>query len=104
MRAAAAISGPVTCPGSPALCGTRITSAPSASTCALWAVPRRPRDDARVPERSAHDCEACTHVTARHLSHWRARLEAPIGTRCLDDGARGAILDAARRLQELCLG
>jgi hypothetical protein len=56
-----------------------------------------------MPERSAHDCEACTHVAACHLNHWRARFEAPIGTRCLDDGARGAILYAAPRLQELRL-
>src|SRR5262249_45329637 len=33
--------------------------------------------DGRMPERSAHDCAACTHVTARHLNHWRARLKAP---------------------------
>jgi len=67
-------------------------------------VSSRHSDDERMPERSAHDCETCTHVTARHLNHWRARLKAPIGTRCLDDGARGAILHAAPKLQELSLG
>jgi hypothetical protein len=71
---------------------------------ALRAVSSRHGDDERVPERRADDCEACTHIAARHLDHWRSRLQAPVGERSFDDGARGAVLHAAPRLHELCLG
>jgi hypothetical protein len=69
----------------------------------LRAVASGHSDDKRMPEHSANDCEACTHITARHLNHRCTRLQPPVATRGLDDGSRGAVLYAATRLQELGL-
>src|SRR5215472_1205642 len=67
-------------------------------------VSSRHRNDQRMTQRSAGDCQACSHVAAGHFNNGCTRSQPAVVASREQNSPCGSVLHAAARLQKLHLG